>query len=103
MDLIFLIILFFILVILLFIFNRIVWKSTVWSSFVSALWWSLIIILLLQAVGPCSFSDNRSSVMGVMLIVLFVLVVGTVYITDMSIRDVDPVALYTVDRNIVFW
>ena len=103
MDLAFLIILFIILVVIIFIFNRIVWKSTIWSSLVAALWWSLLIILLIQTVVPYDFYDNRYSVIGVIIIAFIVFVLATVYITDMMIRDTDIRALSIIDRNIIIW
>lgn len=103
MDLIFLIIFFLILVIILFVFNRIVWKSTIWSSLMAALWWSLIIILLVQVFVPCDFHDNRSGVVGVIIVIFIVLVYTTVYITDMMIRDTDIKAVLITDRNVILW
>ena len=103
MDIIFLLILFIILVVLIFIFNRIVWKSTIWSSLMAALWWSLLIILLIQVVVPRGAYDNEYGVIGFILVILIVLVFNTVYITDTMIRDVDVNALYTQNRNLILW
>ena len=103
MDLIFLIILFFILVLIIFIFTRIVWKATIWSSIILALWWSLIIILLVQATVPLSIKDNTNHIMGIIIIIAIVLILTTLYITDMAFRDIDPIAANTINRNVVFF
>ena len=103
MDIIFLLILFIILVLIIFIFNRIVWKSTIWSSLMAALWWSLLIILLIQVIVPRTIYDNEYGVIGFILVILIVLVFNTVYITDTMMRDVDINALYTTNRNLILW
>ena len=103
MDLTFLIILFFVFVIFIFLFMRIFAKSTIWSSLIVALVWSLIIILLIQAVVPSSYFDNRYSIGGIMIIIWIVLIFSVIYITDMGIRDTDLCALAITDRNVILY
>ncbi len=103
MDYIFLIIIYFVLVIIIFLLLRIAVKATIWSSVVGAFFYSLIIILLIQAVVPCTFHDNRYSIEGVIIIAFIVLVLITIYITDRISRDIDPYALTVTDRHVIFY
>jgi len=69
----------------------------------AALWFSLIVSLLIQAVVPASWFDNRFSIQGVLIIIAIVLIFATVYIADMSTRDIDLYALSITDRNVVIY
>ena len=103
MDIIFLLIVFLILVVLIFVFNRIVWKSSVWASFMAALWWALIIVLIVQVIIPRNAYNNEYGAIGFLLVILFVLVMNTIYVTDTMIRDTDIIALTTTNRNVILW
>ena len=52
------------------------------------------------------FWDENSThfnILDVMIIIFIVLVITSIYITDMTIRDVDQRALFTTNRNIIIW
>lgn len=80
---------------------RIFWKSTIWSSMIIALVYSLIIVLLLQAFIPSSYYDNRYSIGGMMIIIWIVLILAVIYISDMALRDTDDYAISIKDRNVI--
>lgn len=103
MDCTFLILIFFLLVIFIFIALRILLKSTVWSCLVGAFVYSLLIILIIQAVIPSSFFDNRASVEGVLLIIWITFILAIVYITDRIWLDSDEYALSVKDRNVILY
>lgn len=103
MDCTFLIIIFLVWVIILFIAFRIGFQSSAWSCLVAALWWALLLTLFLQAVIPTSWSDNRFSVQGVIIIIAIVFIIGTIYITERMTKDTDLLSLNTTDRVVVFW
>jgi len=103
MDCTFLIIIFLVLVIILFIVFRIGFQTTAWSALVAALWWGLLLVLLMQAVIPTGWTDNRSSVQGFVIIIAIVLIIGTIYVTERMTKDNDLVAMNATDRVVVFW
>jgi hypothetical protein len=102
MDCTFLIILYLVLVIIIFILLRICLKSTIWSCVIGAFFYSLLIILLIQTVVPCTFNDNRFSIEGFILILFIVLVLVTIYVTERIYNDVDPYVVGITDRNVIF-
>ena len=101
MDCTFLILIFFLLVIFIFIAIRICVKATVWSSLVGAFVYSLLIILLIQAVIPSSWFDNRYSIQGVLIIIWITVILAIIYITDRIWRDTDLYAVSITDRNVI--
>lgn len=103
MDCTFLIIIFLVWVIILFVVFRICFQTTIWSAFVGALWWGLLLTLVIQAVVPTSWFDNRFSVQGVIIIIAIVLIINTIYITDRMSVDIDPRVVACTDRTVVFW
>jgi hypothetical protein len=103
MDCTFLIIIYFVLVIIIFLLLRICAKSTIWSSIIGAVWFSLLIILLIQAVIPSSFHDNRSSVEGVLIIAVIAVILITIYIADRIVDDIDCYAVSITDRNVIIY
>lgn len=103
MDCTFLIIFFLIWVIILFIAFRIGFQTTAWSALITALWWGLLLTLLIQAVVPTSWIDNRYSVQGIVIIIAIVLIINTIYVTERMSKDIDTYAVTTKDRVVVFW
>lgn len=79
MDCTFLILIFFLLVIFIFIALRILLKVTICSCLVGAFVYSILII---QAIIPSSFFDNRASVESMLLIIWITFILTIIYITD---------------------
>jgi len=102
MDCTFIIIIYLVLLVIIFLILRIVVKATIWSCIVGAFFYSLLIILLIQAIIPATFHDNRFSVQGILIIFWITVVLITIYITERIANDIDECAVLITDRNVIF-